>query len=54
MSNEVKSNRSSSKKMDHYNEKFLATKENRKKVKEAFDKSKKKSMKGDFDQYMEV
>ncbi|MGI9280055.1 MAG: hypothetical protein ACR2PX_10560 [Endozoicomonas sp.] len=54
MSNEKKSNNALSKEKAHYNEKFIATKENRQKVKDAFDKSRDQSMKGKFDGVVEV
>ncbi len=38
----------------HYQSKFIAIKENRKKIKESFDKSREKSMKGKSDEIVEV
>ncbi|VAW84240.1 hypothetical protein MNBD_GAMMA18-2156 [hydrothermal vent metagenome] len=38
----------------HCHSKFIATKENRKKVKESFDKSRERSMEGKFDGIVEV
>ena len=39
---------------EHYHPQFIATQENREKVKKSFDKSRKESMKGKYDQVVEV
>ena len=44
----------SSKEATHYTEKFIATKENRQKIKQAFDKSREESIKGKYDGIVEV
>lgn len=44
----------SSKETSLYTEKFIATKENRQKIKKAFDNSREESMKGKFDRIVEV
>lgn len=54
MSEEKKPKDALTKENAHYNEKFIATKENRQKVKESFDKSREQSMKGKFDGFVEV
>ena len=55
MSDEKKSEKNTpTKETSRYTEKFVATKENRQKIKQAFDKSREESMKGKYDGIVEV